>query len=590
MARLTTCVDVLPDQIEQEHILFLGTPEQAPDLPPEKVTILAPVDGTLAYRIGELDYKAFTDGLIVVVVSRDYSRHPAIIDEAQRLLAFMFCKYVVYPMSSTKIPDPLGLRKEGVLSWTQEINKSRNTASFLRYPIADKLAEIKVGLPVLLCLPGPSLKELAGILPVLARKFLVVCLARSLPFCLEQGVEPDVIVQLDSHHRQRHFYPAGRPLTDTYVVALPLSPVHAITNKVRGVFFIDSFDLEVLPNTYRLRESWLSSLLASLGLCEALHAPRVVLAGADLCFTGLEERYYCNPADKETTSQVEAEKWEGGPVLAHHSRAFAVADNRGRKALTVLSYWATSVEAEMFAREISLSVGSVFAVVGDRSVLRQEVFSRVESEALLELEDIDKEMFREKTDRALKKSEDVNLLSLRVKLLKLEKQLSMAALSLKLSLEQGGRDLDSNILVQSTKMLLSDDPGVPQSHRGHFALGLVEEWLWRNTQARNVVVFFEQVGKKKSVPLMCFSGEEKGLLEKLRIRPHWLFSIHHIAANPVIPSKDAADGQVSFKDLFPWMAKQKVVVVSARLFQEYDYLFRTVPLNNWIVPEECGLC
>ena len=348
--------------------------------------------------------------------------------------------------------------------------------------------------------------------------------------------------------------------------------------------------MDVLPNPYRLRESWLSSLLACLGLCEALHAPRVVLAGADLCFTGLPERYYCNPGDKESPSQADTEEWEGGPVLAESNKVFAVPDNRGRKTLTVLPYWATSVEAEIFAREISQSVGSSFAVVGGRTVLREEVFPRAEPESLFELEDMDKEMFREKTDYALNQSEEVNLLSLRVKLLKLEQQLSMAGLSLKLSLEQGGKDLDSNILVQSTKMLLGDDPGVPKGHGGHFALSLVEEWVRRNTQARNVVVFFEQMGKKKSVPLMCLPGEEESLLEKLRMRPEWFFSVHHIAPSPAIPSTGEMDSQVRYSDLFPWMAKQKVVLVSARLFQEYDYFFRTVPLNNWVVPEECGLC
>ena len=238
MKGLTTCVDALPAHIGQEHVLFLGAPEQTPDLPPERVTVLAPVDRGLLHRIGTLDFKAFADGLIVVVVSREYSRHPALMDEVQRLLVFMFCKYVVYPKSSMKIPDPLGLRKEASLDWTHEINKCRNMAYFLRCPLVDKLAGIKAGLSVLLCLPGPSLKELAGILPVLARKFLVVCLARSLPFCLEQGVEPDFIVQLDTHHRQRHFYPAGRSLPDTYVAALPLSPIHAVANRVRGIFLL----------------------------------------------------------------------------------------------------------------------------------------------------------------------------------------------------------------------------------------------------------------------------------------------------------------------------------------------------------------
>jgi hypothetical protein len=589
MKGLTTCVDVLPAYIGQEHILFLGAPENIPDLPSEKVTILAPVNEDLLHRISTLDFRAFTEGLIVVVASREYSRHSAVMDEAQRLLAYMLCKYVIYPKSSMKIPDPLSLRSEVGLDWTHEINKSRNTACFLRYPLADKLAGIKVGLPVLLCLPGPSLKELSGVLPDLAKKYLVVCLARSLSFCLEQGVEPDFIVQLDTYQRQRHFYPVEKPLANTYVAALSLSPVHAIVSRVRGVFFIDSFDLEVLPNGYRLRESWLSSLLACLGLCEALHAPRVVLAGADLCFNGLSERY-CTPANKDTTSQVQAEKWGGGPVLAASNKVFTVPDNSGRKTQTVLPYWATSVEAEIFAREISQSVGSTFAVVGGQSVLRQEVFPRQELESLLEQEDMDKEMFRERTDHALAQHEDVNLLSLRIKLLKLEKQLSMAVLSLKLSLEQGGNDLDSNVLVQSAKILGSDAPGVPESYGGSFALGLVEEWLWSNTQAKNTVIFFEQVGKKKSVPLLCLPGEEEDMLEKLRIRPAWLFSIHHIAPDPGGSHLHLPGDFVSFENLFPWMSKQKVVLVSARLFQEYDYLFRTIPLNNWVVPEECGLC
>ncbi len=49
---------------------------------------------------------------------------------------------------------------------------------------------------------------------------------------------------------------------------------------------MDSFNMNLLPNPARLRESYVSTLTACLGLAEALWAPEAYVAGVDLSFAG----------------------------------------------------------------------------------------------------------------------------------------------------------------------------------------------------------------------------------------------------------------------------------------------------------------
>ena len=272
---LETYVDELPVEVKGRHVLFIGAPERMPDLPEGQSTIIDPVDEHLVERIQQLDYRNFREGAILVVSSRAYARYKRVVDEAQRVFAYIYCKYVFYP-ATTGSPDMLGVREETPLSFgfSTEINKWRNLPWLLDCPLCDKLLGANIGLPVLLCMPGPSLRKMGHMLPELSRKFLVVTLARGLQYCLENGVEPDFIIQLDSSRRQRHFYPSDHLLKNTYMVSLSIASVHAMASKVRGIFFMDSFDLRILNNDWRIRESWLSSLAPCLGLAEVLQAPK----------------------------------------------------------------------------------------------------------------------------------------------------------------------------------------------------------------------------------------------------------------------------------------------------------------------------
>ena len=82
---------------------------------------------------------------------------------------------------------------------TRSISQLKNMPWLLRSPIVDKIQDKKLGLPVLIVIPGPSRSRIREKLKKYAKHCLVVCIARSLEFCLDAGVEPDFVMQYDTH-------------------------------------------------------------------------------------------------------------------------------------------------------------------------------------------------------------------------------------------------------------------------------------------------------------------------------------------------------------------------------------------------------
>jgi hypothetical protein len=101
---------------------------------------------------------------------------------AHKLLAYLYVKFVDMPSRTTRIPDPLRLRPGDTPRNTCTVNRYRNTPFHLRHGWSTSCATRASGMPCLLLLPGPSLKLLAGQLPELSRRHLVITISRTCRF------------------------------------------------------------------------------------------------------------------------------------------------------------------------------------------------------------------------------------------------------------------------------------------------------------------------------------------------------------------------------------------------------------------------
>ncbi|MBU1041835.1 MAG: DUF115 domain-containing protein, partial [Proteobacteria bacterium] len=398
---LSVADDIPP--LAEELVVCLGRPKTIPQLPKDRLLVLYRVDEAALGRIAALDPRRMTKGVVVVASREENSRDPRMMLRAQKLLAYLFVKYVDMPLSSTRIPDPARLRPANTPpEFPHMLNIFRNTPLHLQHCLVDKLRDKAVGMPCLLLLPGPSLELVREHLPELSRRYLIITISRVLPFLRSCGVLPDVLVQLDTVPLQEHFHHENDLFPNTVLLSLSLAPVRSFASRFRRVFFIDSFNLSVLPNPARIRESWLSSMLACLGVAETLHAPEVLLVGVDLRLMGhsvyVSEQKDHEPAPLSTD-----------PMTTLPGGGLATVDMNGRLAYAPLQYFAMAAEAEMFAREITAAQGAVFRNLSPWSLLDPEVCAPMSFEQALAAPALDKADFLDKADQAAAMQEHVHL-------------------------------------------------------------------------------------------------------------------------------------------------------------------------------------
>ncbi len=328
-------------------------------------------------------------GVELCIAPETYAGAPELCDAVQRHLAWAYCKYVVFPGHSMTIPDPLKVRSEPeALLPHREVSKSRNLPLHLASPLCDVLGELELRPPVLILLPGPSLQSVLPWLYTLKQRCCIVCVSRTVRPCLDAGVAPDFVVNLDTDLRMAGMLDVGRDLPDTWLVSLSLANIREVSARYRGVFFMESFDLRMLRNRYRLRESWLSCSISALGLAEALRAPEVFIAGGDHSWRGSRDAATPYHGLDATQGGGQAEGLDGPPLVSSgHGLGsgrvpydcFAVRDRQGRKAWTYFHYLAIAHELDMTARELT---GTAWHLVGDEGILSRDAFRSADLEQL----------------------------------------------------------------------------------------------------------------------------------------------------------------------------------------------------------------
>ncbi|HBR07258.1 MAG TPA: hypothetical protein DD766_09920 [Desulfovibrio sp.] len=570
---IRTLIDRPGPRAAQALVVWLGPPAEPPG---ENDLVLKDFGPEDLARVQAVRPEQMKDGLVFCINSQTYAAHHKSVDSIQRHLSWVFCKFVHSPRNPG-IPDPCGVCGPKPPNVCNEINRYRNMPWLLRSPLTDRLAEARLGLPLLLVLPGPSLDRLGPRLAELARSCLVVCLSRTLDFCLQRGVQPDFLVQLDTAWRQTHLLPPDLDLPGCALVALSLAPVHGLAEHCRGVFFMDSFDLEVLPNRARLRESWLSSLFPCLGLAEALASPLVLLAGADLSF-GPSGPYHNGGAVQEP----EAPPFPKGTPLEVGLGFFDVPDRQGRRVTTHLPYFASAHEAAIFAMEIKGTTGTRFCNLGDAGILDPGLFPPPDEAELAALPAIDRRDFLAKLDAALAQPPAVQLIKLKVKLLQTAEMVRDNLEFLRFCRwRKQGDEAEAHAVVSGLSQCcdyLAQAKDMEPAERLDLAISLLQLWDESLARARAVCILEQERGRKGRVPLLCLEDEDPAAEAAQRhpgIRPQPVRLWVDTTPKP-------GDDYVEYAAFPAWLRAQKVCLVSARAAERWASLLEALPWGNWL--------
>lgn len=571
-------IDDVPE-VSEQFVVCLGRPAQVPPLPQERLLVLDNIDKAALELISRLDPRRMGAGLVVVTTRAEHARNPRNVLRAQKLLAFLYAKYVELPVKSTRIPDPMGLRPEGTPpEFLHLLNKYRNTPFHLQHCLVDKLRDKAIGMPCLLLLPGPSLQLLKDQLPELARRYLIVTISRVLPLLRECGVTPDVLVQLDTVPLQEHFHHPDDRFPDSVLLSLSLAPIRSFAPRFRQLFFIDSFDLSVLPNSTRLRESWLSSLLACLGATEALHAPKVLLAGVDLRLLG-NNIYYSEDGDS-LSAPLQTE-----PLTSCDDKLFT-SDVSGREARTTLQFFATAAEAELFARAINANIGTTFHNLSPWSLLDPEVCQPMTAEQALASPELDKSSFLDKADQAAAMKERVLFEALRAQYAKEfeEAEHSHGLLACLRFADPEARQTHSCYRYAAANLPWFRPTGA--DNLAQVAENLASELRIVTRFARNVAALHCQAAKGAPVPVLCIAEEEEETLACLnRLRPGWTWRCMGIQTLNRGRSQPSS-GSVELAVLHDWMRFQKVLVVAPGCAREFHYALSLIGSDKAVALED----
>ena len=514
-----------------------------------------------------LPLQALSGGLLFVLPEKAGSLDTVAILEIQKLLLHIHYKYIFHPSHSHVTADPLGVRKQTLPDIVRNISTLRNTPWLLGAPLVDKLTKARVGLPVLLLLPGPSLTRVLPHLREIYPRCLIVCIARTLSACLDAGVEPDIVLQLDTYQMQTHYYAKAPLLPQTLLVPLSIAPFYPYAHKFRGVVMMDSFNLEFLPNRARLRENYLSSLTACFGIAEALHAPKAFLAGADLSEVAVGEQH---------------------PLAGHYPAPLPLVTNRygyllgARDDTLVFSqscYIATAVEAEHIVTAIEQTSGTAFYSLSDTTLLSRQKFPYIDLESILSMPPIDRGQYSETINRVLAARETIDLTKMRMHLLKQWDDLRKMA---KLFALRGQDEVDTmlrdNVITQAAAIMRD-----VCSNEEVDMLGLAAKacslWCHATNNARLLVQAMSTAKRGGTVPLLCFPEELQPLSERLAK----LLPLSGIEAWGIVNQlyKPVLNGQnIGYNELLPWLASRKVVLASPRVMNEFAHILDYAPSAN----------
>ena len=558
-----------------EFVIRFGNALCTVDVPAEKrLDIPTPTndDVELAAAVSPT---VMVDGLLFLADPEDPALEAGAVLKVQREFIRMYFKHVVFPLFSPLTKDNHGVRKQNVPEIVRLISKQENTAYHLRYPLAQKLQQQRVAMPVLLILPGPSIETLGPLLKELSRHCIIVAIARTLHFCLENGVEPDFLIQLDTFLVQRHFFENITRLKRTTLVSLSLASIRSYAHKFRGVLFMDSFNPGILPNPWRLRENPVSTLMACMGLAECLHAPKAILAGTDLC--------YSTPGAIYINKTSSTDQRPTPPFLVNEKDQLLLPNRQGNGVYTMMRYVATATEAEHFARQILKETGTSFYTLNDNGILNPDLFPCLTVRDIRELPLLDRAVLEKKIDSALAEREDVNLIRLKVDCIKTIEMLNQLVTHLQTcQVRDDMRDeAKQNIIRQFVDKERDYVLPADETLRLHVAVRLARQWRRECVQAKNIAMAHMLASRQAAIPLLCLPQEADNLPGELaRLFPSFSWQIKPIASIAT-PEEWRRPGEIfpSHK-LHKFLHETRVAFVTPTARESFSYHFEVLGTDN----------
>jgi hypothetical protein len=311
-------------------------------------------------------------------------------------------------------------------------------------------------------------------------------------------------------------------------------------------------------------------MLACLGCAEALGAPKVVLAGADLRYLG--RATYHNDQDKGSPENVPR---HDDPLTCRNDHVL-LADAAGRRAGTSLQYFATAAEAELFAREIAAAGGTEFYNLSTWTLLDPEVYVPLSVEAALAAPELDRQVFLDRMDAAASQVERIHLRSLRARY---SSRLSEAKRNLQVLSCLALTDADGLSEHPYSRYIAANVSWFrPQGGEGltRLAAHLAEELVAATRFARNWAALFLRASMGRPLPVLCTGEEEAAAVGRLsQAQPGWTWQ----AWGCVMPGTGRpapSGGLVELAKLHDWLEAQEVVVVAPRFAAEYYYALSLV--------------
>ncbi len=537
-------------------------------IPDDKVSrIVNPSAAAAEELLNSLDYGSLQDGIVFVLPEGDDAIDMEAVLDVQKKLLHAHYKYVFFPRFSHATKDPMGSRKETVPDIRRSLNQLKNYPWLLNAPLADKLAQTRIGLPVLLLLPGPSLQDVLPFLREVRKHCLVACIARTISDCLSVGVEPDIVLQLDTFQVQRHFYAQLPSLPNSLLIPLSIAPFYPYARKFRGVVMMDSFDMNLLPNPARLRESYVSSLTACLGLAEALWAPEAYVAGSDLSFGG-------DPAAHPYGSG-----YTGVYPLANHNENYLLSSRDGGLVQSRDWYIATSSEADLFAREIGRTTGTRFYSTTDATLLSRELFPFKAVESLLALPEIDRAHYRATIDGVLAQREKVDMVMTRKQLVSQLADARKVARAYDMRGDPGmDAILETGLMTKAARNMRDAVVGEGVDVIG-VAAKLAKKWERELHTAFLFVRGVTTVQRGKSLPVLCLPREWPEIRKKLGR----LLQEGHLTPYTVAEVADPAYSEITVIDrisLMQWIAEKPVIFASPGVVEHFSYALDLNPSDN----------
>ncbi len=457
---------------------------------------------------------------------------------------------------------------------TRSISQLKNMPWLLRSPIVDKIQDKKLGLPVLIVIPGPSRSRIREKLKKYAKHCLVVCIARSLEFCLDAGVEPDFVMQYDTHLEQRHFYDDMPVLEKTVLVSLSSASIASYAWKFRGVVFRASFNQILLKNQAVLRDSTEGSLLACMGLAEVLMAPRVFMAGCDFCWD-LENdmyNYEKEPAKIFAPGAIDYRIRVGSP--------YELAERGGRMACSHLGYVAAAARASEFAGKIEKSTGTKFYLTSDTGILSSKKFPIAGEDVICDTPELDRDAYMDAVDDILYAKEDIDFGSAlsffkeRADILNVQ-ELHFRIKKYNPDFEFEFYDQFLRVIGNIRSFVMRFDGQDEQVHR------FVEAWANAYNYATKIAYAYV-LAQKESIPVLCTESDYDHLTERVdsffpqENMDFWVVSHFTKANNKVY------DQEVQAEAASDWIQGKKIVFISHTAFTEYAYLFDVLGNDNII--------